>query len=121
MELETKTEIITITDHALSQVKDIIDQQDKEDLFLRVFVQGGCGGINYGIAIDMNQMSDDHELFFDGLKVIIDKLSYPNVEGATIDYDTSGEKSGFRITNPKAAEMMSQAACGPSGCGPNGC
>ncbi|MHA2253049.1 MAG: HesB/IscA family protein [Candidatus Kariarchaeaceae archaeon] len=122
MEMETETKLVTITEAALEQVKDVIKQQDKPDLFLRVFVQGGCAGINFGMALDMKQMNDDTEFFVDGIKVVVDRVSFPYVQGATVDFDTTGEKSGFRISNPENEALLSQAGgCSSGSCGSGGC
>ncbi|MHA2091894.1 MAG: HesB/IscA family protein [Candidatus Kariarchaeaceae archaeon] len=122
MELETKAEIVTITDEAFDQVLSVIKQQPKTDLFLRVFVQGGCGGVGFGMAIDQKEMPDDTIFMVNDLKVAVDKVSMPYVSGATIDFDSTGEKQGFRITNPNAEALMSQAGgCSSGSCGAGGC
>ena len=133
-ENESLTSFVTITDEALNQVKSVIEQQEQEGLFLRIFVQGGPGGVGYGMAIDMRKQADDTEFIIQDLPVVVDRISYQYVEGATVDYDTSGEKKGFRISNPRAEELLAQmgggcgggACCGSadaqaSGCGSGGC
>lgn len=129
LDQETKTEnsFVSISETALSQVKAVIAQQDQKDLFLRIFVQGGCGGVSYGMAIDMRKQADDAEYVINGLPVVVDRISHEYVEGATVDFDESGEKKGFRISNPIVEEKMasmgggcSSGSCGTesaSGCG----
>ncbi len=42
---ETKMSLITITDEGFNMIKSIIEQQNEENSFLRIFVQGGCHGL----------------------------------------------------------------------------
>lgn len=134
MALETatdlRTSIVTISEEAYNKLMGVITNQKRDNLFLRVYVQGGCGGVNFGMAIDMRQMPDDKEFQVNDLKVVVDRISYPYVEGAIINYESvDGGKEGFRITNPNATELMSQtgACCGGSaqseagGCGAGAC
>ncbi|MHA2031467.1 MAG: HesB/IscA family protein [Candidatus Kariarchaeaceae archaeon] len=117
-ETKTETSFVTISEGALSQVKSVIAQQKQENLFLRIFVQGGCGGISYGMAIDMRKQPDDTEFTIEGLPVVVDRISHQYVEGATVEYDETGEKKGFRISNPSVEEQMSQAGgCASGSCG----
>lgn len=123
MELESKQDIVTITSTAMNQIQEVLKAQDKADLFLRIYVQGGCGGIAYGMAIDQRQMPDDKEYEVDGLKVVVDRISLPYVEGSIVDFDTSGEKTGFKIDNPNAEQLLAAAGggCASGSCGTGGC
>lgn len=118
-ESKTETSFVTISDQALQQVKDAIKQQDQEGLFLRIFVQSGQGGVGYGMAIDTKKQPDDTEFIIQELPVVVDRISYQYVEGATVDFDTTGEKKGFRISNPQAEELLAQM--GGGGCGGDSC
>ncbi|MFV2014174.1 MAG: HesB/IscA family protein, partial [Candidatus Heimdallarchaeota archaeon] len=116
LDQETKDEnsFVRISSTAHSQVMSVIDSQEQKDLFLRIFVQGGCGGVSYGMAIDMRRQPDDTEFTINGLPVVVDRISHQYVEGANVDFDDSGEKKGFRISNPRVEEMMAQMG---GGCG----
>ena len=48
---------------------------------------------------------------FGGVEVIVDKMSRPYLEGASIDFADTIEKQGFTIDNPNAG---SSCACGDS-------
>ena len=120
LDQENKLEasFVTITDQAAEQVKAVIEQQqDQTGLFLRIFVQGGPGGVGYGMAIDMKKQPDDTEFTIQDLPVVVDRISYQYVDGATVDFDTTGEKKGFRISNPQAEELLAQMG---GGCGSGG-
>ena len=127
-----KTAFVTISDEALNQVRTVIEAQEHTDLFLRIFVQGGCGGVSYGMAIDMKMQADDQVFDVQGVKVVVDRISAPYVEGADVAFDASGEKQGFRITNSNVdlsaqggggccgEASTEQAGCGGGSCGSGG-
>ena len=48
---------------------------------------------------------------FDGVEVVVDRMSAPYLDGATIDFSDTIEKQGFTIDNPNAG---SSCACGDS-------
>ncbi len=49
--------------------------------------------------------------FGEGVEVVIDKMSVPYLEGATIDFEDTIQKQGFTIDNPNAG---GSCACGDS-------
>jgi len=78
---------------------------------------GGCSGYQYIFKID-SQLNTEDDLIFtihetkNTIKMVIDKLSLPFLEGAIIDYKQSMMKSSFLISeNPKAEISCS---CGTS-------
>lgn len=122
MELESKEKYVHIDAIALEQISQVINSQPQTDLFLRIYVQGGCGGINYGMAIDSNKQDGDEEFVVDGLNVVVDRLSLPYVENVSVEYDTKGDKPGFRITHPNPDILSSPGGgCGSGSCGSGGC
>lgn len=115
---------VTISDTAKEQVRAVVEQQDREDLFLRLYVQGAAGGISFGMALDSRRSDDDYTCEVDGIEVAIDRISFPYLDGANVDFvedSSEGGKSGFQITSPNADMLAaSGAACG--GCtGEAGC
>ena len=121
---ETKMSLITITDEGLNMIKSIIEQQNEENSFLRIFVQGGCSGLKYAMAIDTNDLEGDTSFDYNGIKVSVDPGSYKYVDGVTVDYDASGPQAGFRINSPNP-DMLTGGSCGcgegSCGCGSGGC
>ena len=93
------------------------NESNNEDLFLRISVNpGGCAGLKYELYFDSNRLETDLEIrnnLDNGkeLLTLIDKMSYPYLEGAVLKYVDSLEKSGFIIDNPNAAGSCS---CGDS-------
>ena len=119
----SETPFVTVSETALNQVSAIIEQQDREDLFLRLYVQGAAGGISFGMALDSRRSEDDHTCVYEGVEVAIDRISFPYLDGANVDFveDLEGGKSGFQITSPNA-DLMSTAGGGCGSCsGDVGC
>jgi iron-sulfur cluster insertion protein len=100
--------MITITEQAVSKIKDIISEENNPNIKLRVFVQGGgCSGMQYGFTLDEEQAEDDWDLEVNGVKVLVDSMSGGYLQGAVIDYKEDQYGSQFAIQNPNA-----QTTCG---------
>jgi iron-sulfur cluster assembly accessory protein len=104
--------MIQLTQTAAGKVKELVDEEGRADIALRVAVQpGGCSGLRYAMYLD-DQLSEKdvaEEQF--GVRVVVDKMSVPYLTQATIDFVDSLEQSGFTIDNPAA---QSSCACGHS-------
>ena len=84
------------------------EDPDGETSVLRVAIQGGgCSGFQYGLGFDAGPVDDDETLEQHGVTIVIDPYSAPYLKGATIDFLSGLEESGFKIDNPNA-----QASCG---------
>ncbi len=109
---DVPTHGVVVTDAAGAKVKSLLAQEGRDDLRLRLAVQpGGCSGLIYQLYFDERTLEGDAIRDFDGVQVIIDKMSVPYLEGATIDFADTIEKQGFTIDNPNAG---SSCACGDS-------
>jgi iron-sulfur cluster insertion protein len=104
--------MITITDAAKAQLKNILAEENKPGLKLRVFVQGGgCSGMQYGFTLDDEQAEDDWDIESNGVRVLVDSMSGGYLQGAVIDYKDSAMGSSFSISNPNAETTC---GCGSS-------
>jgi iron-sulfur cluster assembly protein len=104
--------MINLTDAAAEQIKGLLEQQEKPDARLRVFVAGGgCSGFQYGMSLEEEAMEGDTEFAVNGVNVIVDARSAMYIEGANVDYVDSLMGGGFKIDNPNAA---STCGCGTS-------
>ncbi|XP_028548275.1 iron-sulfur assembly protein IscA-like 2, mitochondrial isoform X2 [Dendrobium catenatum] len=80
----------------------------KEESFkgkmLRLSVEtGGCSGFQYAFLLDEKKTEDDRIFEKDGVKLVVDDISYDFVKGATVDYVDELIRSGFQVTtNPSA-------------------
>ena len=115
-QVETHTEIrtdgINLSSTAAGKVKSLLDQEGRDDLKLRIAVQpGGCSGMRYQLFFDERDLDGDVITDFDGVEVVVDRMSKPYLNGATIDFMDSIDKQGFTIDNPNAT---GSCACGDS-------
>ena len=109
---EIRTDGINVSEAASSKVKSLLAQEGRDDLQLRIAVQpGGCSGLRYQLFFDERNLDGDLVTDFDGVAVVVDRMSIPYLNGATIDFVDSIEKQGFTIDNPNAG---GSCACGDS-------
>lgn len=103
---------VVFTDAAAAKVKSLIEEEGKADLMLRVFISGGgCSGFQYGFTFEENMNEGDVSVEKDGVRLLIDPMSYQYLAGAEIDYTESLEGSQFVIRNPNATTTC---GCGSS-------
>ncbi len=103
---------LVFTDNAADKVKALIVEEGNDDLKLRVFVTGGgCSGLQYGFTFDEIANEDDTVMEKNGVKLLIDPMSYQYLVGAEIDYTEGLEGAQFVIKNPGAT---STCGCGSS-------
>jgi len=109
---EVTTQGVILTEVAATKVGDLLAQEGRDDLRLRIAVQpGGCSGLRYQLYFDERQMDGDIISAFNGVEVVTDKMSGPYLSGATIDFVDTISKQGFTIDNPNAS---GSCACGDS-------
>lgn len=109
---QTATHGVTLTDAAADKVRRLLEQEGRDDLRLRVAVQpGGCSGLIYQLYFDERLLDGDATRDFGGVEVVVDKMSAPYLDGASIDFEDSIQKQGFTIDNPNA---QGSCACGDS-------
>ncbi|SDQ30163.1 HesB/IscA family protein [Leucobacter chromiiresistens] len=97
---------------ARDKVASLLAQEGRDDLRLRIAVQpGGCSGLIYQLFFDERELENDAVVDFDGVGVVVDMMSIPYLNGATIDFEDTIQKQGFTIDNPNA---QGSCACGDS-------
>jgi iron-sulfur cluster assembly protein len=102
-------ELLTLTPAAAVKIKQLMaEEPESETTVLRVAIQGGgCSGFQYGLGFDSGAVEGDIELELEGVQVVVDPFSAPYLRGATVDFLTGLQESGFKIDNPNAT-----ASCG---------
>ncbi|MFL6089834.1 MAG: HesB/IscA family protein [Aeromicrobium sp.] len=112
LETTVQTDGVNLSEGAASKVKSLLEQEGRDDLALRIAVQpGGCSGLRYQLFFDERTLDGDEIRDFDGVNVVVDRMSSPYLHGATIDFVDTIEKQGFTIDNPNAS---GSCACGDS-------
>ena len=104
--------MITVTDSAKKQAIRLMEEDEKDGLFIRVGVDGGgCSGLMYQLKFD-NELKDDDKTFEDnGIQIVVDKKSYLYLIGTTLDFSGGLNGKGFVFVNPNADRTC---GCGES-------
>ena len=103
---------ILFTERAAMQVKALLAEEGRDDLKLRVFVNGGgCSGFQYGFTFEESAGDGDTTIEKYGVGLLIDPMSFQYLVGAEIDYQEGLEGARFVIKNPNA---KTTCGCGSS-------
>jgi iron-sulfur cluster assembly accessory protein len=95
--------MVNLTEIAAERVK-ALASEDPDARVLRLAVEGGgCSGFQYAIGFDTDREADDVEIDSHGVRVVIDPISLPYLQGSTIDYQDGLMGAGFSFENPNVA------------------
>jgi iron-sulfur cluster insertion protein len=99
---------INLSARAVQKVRDLVAEEENDQLKLRVFITGGgCSGFQYGFTFDELIADDDTALQTDGVTLVVDPMSLQYLVGSVVDYTEGLEGSRFVVNNPNAT-----ATCG---------
>ena len=122
--------MLTITENGASKAREIMARNGKETASVRVFVKsGGCSGYSYGMAIDDRELEGDTVVESNGVRMVVDRMSSPFLQGAVVDYLETMMGGGFSVvSNPNATSscgcghsFRTDGAAAPGGEGSSGC
>ena len=104
--METK-QSITLSERAVEELNDLFKEYTENKPALRVWVAGGgCSGLTYGMAVDSESPAEeDHEFTHEGIRILVDQLSFKYVAGSNIDYVDELLGGGFKVDNPNASRV----------------
>lgn len=106
------TQTLTFTDNAAAKVQQLITEEGKPELRLRIYiVGGGCAGFQYGFAFDDKQNVDDIVIEKNSVGLIVDSMSLQYLAGSVIDYVDNLKGAHFVVSNPNA---NTTCGCGSS-------
>ena len=112
MSTTSTSQALTLTPGATAKVKELLEQEGNQELFLRVAVRpGGCSGYSYEMFFDSERVDDDLESDAGGVGVVVDPASAALLMGSTLDYKDGLQGAGFSINNPNATRTC---GCGQS-------
>ena len=116
---QVNTNTIALSSAAAQAVQNIMAEKNLEGYALRIYVAGGgCGGAQFGMALDNNFRDIDTTFESEGVKVVVDEVSIEYLLGASIDYvDDPQRGAGFVVDSPNAKAHNHGAdgcACGGS-------
>ncbi|TBR38163.1 iron-sulfur cluster insertion protein ErpA [Marinomonas agarivorans] len=100
------------TQAAVMKLKNLIAEEENDRLMLRVYVTGGgCSGFQYGFTFDEDLQEDDTAVEREGVKMVVDPMSFQYLVGSEVDYQEGLEGSRFTVKNPNATTTC---GCGAS-------
>ena len=103
---------IQMSARAADKVSELIQDEENDELKLRVFVTGGgCSGFSYGFTFDDDIAQDDTVVRRSGVTMVVDPMSYQYLVGAEVDFKEDLQGSQFVVPNPNAS---STCGCGNS-------
>jgi iron-sulfur cluster assembly protein len=103
---------IFISEKAKDRVISLMQEQGKNDHFLRVsVVSGGCSGLSYKMDFDDSIKPTDQVFEDKGMKIVTDMKSMLYLFNTTLEFTDGLEGKGFHFSNPNASRTC---ACGES-------
>ena len=113
--------MLEITDIAAEKIREVLEEEGKEDAPLRVIaLPNGFGGVQYMLTLEEDNQPDDTSLDRSGIRFLVDSDSAPFLEKATIDFVEDFTRVGFLITNPDYPAAGGGCGSGSCGCGAGG-
>jgi len=108
--------MLTITNRAAIEVRNIINEQNLGQVFLRVGIRGGgCSGFSYTLGFDADKKELDmisiKEWKPKDIEIVCDPKSFLYLNGTEIDFEEGLMGRGFKFNNPSAAKSC---GCGES-------
>ena len=103
--------VVGLTEAARSEVRRLIEAEDRAGQGLRLGVSGGgCSGLVYKVEFDTRQ-EGDVVVNYDGFDVLLDKKSTIYLRGVVLDHQAGLSGRGFVFNNPNASNTC---GCGES-------
>ncbi len=105
-------QVITLSDNAANRIKEIMSNNEKNSIGVRVGVKsGGCAGMSYIMEYAKEINSTDEIIEDKGVKVFIDPSAIMYLLGTEMDYKQEQFSSTFVFKNPNETE---RCGCGES-------
>src|SRR5438445_12220790 len=104
---------VAVTEGAARKVLALANKEGRERATLRIRVtSGGCSGFKTELRFADEPAPEDSVVeAANGVRVLIDPISVPILQGSTLDLDTSLMGGGLKLRNPRA---RNECACGDS-------
>ncbi|MDN5248833.1 iron-sulfur cluster assembly accessory protein [Bartonella sp. TP] len=103
--------ILSLTDAALTRVKQILQNQAGAQGLVLGLKKGGCAGMEYSVDIAYEKPDDADRLEQGGVCFFIKRDAFLYLLGTEIDYQETKLKSGFVFNNPN---QTASCGCGES-------
>ncbi|MDP6344797.1 MAG: iron-sulfur cluster assembly accessory protein [Alphaproteobacteria bacterium] len=104
--------ILTMTEAALTRVRELTARADGDVLGVRVSVKkGGCSGLMYEVEYAKEKKAFEEVVETQGVRVFIDPTAIMFLIGAEMDFHQDKFHAGFVFNNPNE---MDRCGCGES-------
>ena len=104
--------VITLSEKAVSRIKEIMTKADNKTIGVRVGVKsGGCAGMSYIMEYAKEAKKNEEVIEDKGVKVLIDPKAIMYLLGTEMDYKKEKFSSQFVFKNPNETE---RCGCGES-------
>lgn len=108
----TDTQIMTMTDKAEAQLRNLLSKNDEDVLGLRIGITNtGCNGLSYTMDFARESKADDAVISNGDIKLLIDNDAIQYVNGTEMDWQDQGLESRFTFENPNE---KGRCGCGSS-------
>ena len=109
------------TDSAANKVRTLIEEEQNDNLKLRVFITGGgCAGFSYGFTFDESMAEDDTVVENAGVTMVVDPASYLGQESETIVFERQrsiAESEKNLVIGSSAPINLKKKPCDGCDCG----
>lgn len=103
--------MITLTESAISRVRDMMTKRES-GIGLRVgVVKSGCSGYSYALDYAEELGQGDVILEQSDVKVVVNEEAMPLLDGMILDFVKEGLNQSFKFINPN---VTSECGCGES-------
>ncbi|KAL0410109.1 UNVERIFIED_CONTAM: Iron-sulfur assembly protein IscA-like 2, mitochondrial [Sesamum latifolium] len=111
-------DVVRMTDSCVRRMKELQVEEASQRLLRLSIEAGGCSGFQYNFSLD-DKINDDDRIFEqDGVKLVVDNVSFDFVKGATVDYVEELIRSAFQ---PSILGLLKYLGIMSSGDGGNNC
>lgn len=103
---------LNVTESAIDRISQMLKTNNDGCFALRIQVNsGGCSGFAYDYSLTKEVQQDDYVKEVGDFKVVVDEMSKPFLDNATVDFIKELGASYFQISNPNAS---AKCGCGNS-------
>ena len=103
---------LSLSPTAVRRIGALLTLPENAGMVFRVAVSGGgCSGFKYSFAFDDAVNADDRVVEHDGVKVVVDDVSFDYLAGAELHFAEELIGAYFTVRNPNAS---STCGCGTS-------
>ncbi|KAL2229308.1 UNVERIFIED_CONTAM: Iron-sulfur assembly protein IscA-like 2, mitochondrial [Sesamum indicum] len=93
----SRTDAVHLTENCVRRMKELQADEGTEKLLRLSIEAGGCSGFQYNFLLDDKTNDDDRIFEQDGVRLVVDNISFDFVKGATVDYVEELIRSAFQV------------------------